>query len=216
MARRRRRFDHPGRVWLASVFALALLIWGPSAASAATGCADGTREALVDEATYPEIAGCEGVWEGRVSSPSANSLCSSGWHVCSPAQNLADAPLVKAISYAEATGFGGCFAFNAAHDFGLCLPCNPEDGDQNDLAGMGTECPDLYSSTDMSCLGNGRVDAQNGSDCGFVDDVTTGVICCRTANTPAPAMSPAGLLVALSIVLLAEFATQRRRRSRLG
>lgn len=69
------------------------------------GCADGTREGFVDQAAYPQIAGCAGAWDqpgitpdtvkptcanqGGNSGPKANGigcssadLCAAGWHVC--------------------------------------------------------------------------------------------------------------------------------------
>ncbi len=71
---------------------------------AVVGCADGTREWLVDLASYPRIAGCSGAWgvpglhntpppspicrgNGN-SNPSmqtdcdVSDLCAAGWHVC--------------------------------------------------------------------------------------------------------------------------------------
>lgn len=103
----------------------------------------------------------------------------------------------------------GCFAFNASHDYGLCQPCDANNSDQNDLAGMGTGCTDLYSVDDTSCLGSGRVDTQNGSECAFTDEVMTGVVCCQGAVS-APAMSPAPLLVTMLLLLLAGVAASRR------
>ncbi len=67
---------------------------------AAIGCADGQREAFVDRATYPRIAGCLASWPGAMSlragraskacgddapgggCASPADACAPGWHVC--------------------------------------------------------------------------------------------------------------------------------------
>lgn len=200
--------------WLASACLLVLGAFSASPASAASGCADGTREAFVNEATYPGIAGCGGTWEGQIGSAAADALCAPNWHVCAPPERAADAAQVGAITYAEATSFGGCFAFNAAHDYGLCRACDPQIGDQNDLAGVGTGCQDLYSVEDTSCLATGRVDAENGSQCGFVQGTTTGVVCCQgEVSRPVPTMSSAPMLI-MTLALLIAGVTASRRRSK--
>jgi hypothetical protein len=79
------------------------------------GCADGTREAFKDAATYPHIAGCDGGFSvpgvlhadtplcGRVAGNdsanpngtgcSAADLCAEGWHMCRhPAEVTAHSP----------------------------------------------------------------------------------------------------------------------------
>jgi hypothetical protein len=76
------------------------------------GCADGVREGLLDLATYPAIAACEGGWQvqGLLSNAahtpacargggnqgaqpdgegcSAADLCAAGWHVCESAAEV--------------------------------------------------------------------------------------------------------------------------------
>jgi hypothetical protein len=80
-----------------------------------TGCADRTREGLIDHRQWPRIAVCGGEWTGMISGPSAASLCAVGWHVCN-----GDDVRAQRITFAEATGFGGCFAFDSANDCGNC------------------------------------------------------------------------------------------------
>ena len=78
----------------------------------AVGCADKTREGFLDEAAYPQIAGCAGAWEKPGVTPdtvvptcgnqggnsgakadgmgcSSADLCSVGWHVCKGWQEVA-------------------------------------------------------------------------------------------------------------------------------
>ena len=81
------------------------------------GCADGTREWLVDLATYPRIAGCSGTWgvPGLHNPPPASpicpgngnsnpstrtdcdvsDLCAAGWHVCVDDADLKSSLLAK-------------------------------------------------------------------------------------------------------------------------
>lgn len=79
---------------------------------AENGCADGTREGFVDQAQWPQIAGCAGAWDqpgvtpdsvvatcnhqGGNSGPKADGsgcssadLCAPGWHVCKGWQDVA-------------------------------------------------------------------------------------------------------------------------------
>lgn len=78
----------------------------------ASGCADGEREAFVDEVIYPDIAGCAGGWDqpgiydvvppacareagDDGASPNGTGcnvedLCAEGFHVCAGAHDVAD------------------------------------------------------------------------------------------------------------------------------
>lgn len=78
------------------------------------GCADGSREALLDEATFPNVAACAGgFWVAGVGAPvslcdrqggddgplpdgmgcSIADLCAEGWHLCASRQEVAAAGL---------------------------------------------------------------------------------------------------------------------------
>src|SRR5690242_17595846 len=74
------------------------------------GCADGSREAFVDAATFPTLAGCAASWSGQIdlraartgascgdraggvaiSCVAASDACSAGWHVCGDAGDPLD------------------------------------------------------------------------------------------------------------------------------
>ncbi len=92
---------------LATVTAAASPAVAPS-----VGCADGTREGFVDQAAFPQIAGCSGAWDkpgitpdglaatcanqGGNSGPKASGsgcsavdLCAAGWHICKTWQDVA-------------------------------------------------------------------------------------------------------------------------------
>lgn len=159
----------------------------PRPADAAPGCADGTREGLSDAARYPDIAACGGRFEGAIFGPSARSLCAAGWRAC----RGDDAP-VGGLPLAEARAFGGCFAFDAAHDCFACYPTcegalgscrrccvtlNPTDPD---MAGMGAGCTGYDGGEPgTSCLASGRLDATtNDFGCRFREGLS-GVVCCR-------------------------------------
>ncbi|MCA9706420.1 MAG: hypothetical protein KDK70_11270 [Myxococcales bacterium] len=94
----------------------------------ASGCADGEREALVDEVMYPDIAACGGGWsipgvltgtplcnnQGGDDGPLPNGmgctiddLCAEGWHLCQSAMEVADAGIT---SCSELTWDGSFFA----------------------------------------------------------------------------------------------------------
>lgn len=73
---------------------------------AIVGCADGQREAFVDQGASPRVAGCIGEWEGTRSlrePPTGHACgddlgpcavpadaCAAGWHVCGASGQLAE------------------------------------------------------------------------------------------------------------------------------
>lgn len=157
------------------------------------GCADGSREGLVETSAYPDVAACAGSWSGRIDGASAAALCDLDWHVCSPADpdREADGVALATVSYDAAVAISGCFAYNAAHDNDTCVPCTglqPAD----DMGAVGANCSNgHYSPSGNSCLGSGRVDA----DCcgAYTSDHAcgqntvnphTGVVCCRDVAFP--------------------------------
>lgn len=147
------------------------------------GCADGSREGFVDADQFPDIAACAGVFSGHIGDTSANSLCATGWHVCSPPDVPHDAAIVSSVTFEQAKSFSGCFAFNAAHDFGKCIPCTGGWG-EDDMGGAGSDCKGTYNGGSSSCWGSGRIDAvccsdyQSGTACQH-KPYLTGVVCCR-------------------------------------
>ena len=128
---------------------------------------------------FPNVAVCAGVWDGHVSN--AIGLCEEGWHVCAPT----DADTLQTVGFADATGFPGCFAYDAAQDNNTCRPCNG-DATSDDMAGMGQDCG--YSAQGASsCIGSGRVDAvccsdyTSGTACQFKPELTSGTVCCLSS-----------------------------------
>lgn len=151
----------------------------------AAGCADTTREGFIETAAFPDIAACGGRWSGWIDEASPAALCATGWHVC----RGIDKPLGR-VTIAQATEFGGCFAFDAAHDCNACFPtcrgalgqckacCVPNVPGDPDMGGLGAGCLQ-YAAGAGSCLVDGRLDAtQNSTGCQWNERIT-GVVCCR-------------------------------------
>ncbi|MDP1829118.1 MAG: carboxypeptidase regulatory-like domain-containing protein [Archangium sp.] len=108
-------------------------------AATVAGCADGTREGFIDLESSPALAACAGSYAGALTDPGADLLCAPGWHVCRH-----DDPPARAVTFAEATGFPGCFAMRASTDDGDgCEPLDCSSPSRDDLAGMGAGCAQL-------------------------------------------------------------------------
>jgi len=145
-------------------------------ATAGGGCADGTREGLVNLTTFPDVAACEGTWSGWIDEPSASAVCASGWHVC----RGTDAAIGR-VTFQQATSFLGCFAFDTCRgSMGVCRTCCvPNTPTDPDMGGIGANCIQLPVGTGSSCLATGRVDSsQNSTGCQW-NAMITGVACCR-------------------------------------
>ncbi len=144
----------------------------------APGCADGTREGLLDPLAYPFIAACAGVWEGNVAN--ATPLCEQGWSVCRGTETS-----LKQLTYTEASSFPGCFPFDAAQDNYTChagcadaIAAGVDTAANIDMGAVGAGCRFQFA-TGKSCLAGGRIDASenSGSGCDYLSSYT-GVLCC--------------------------------------
>jgi hypothetical protein len=132
---------------------------------AVVGCADGQREAFVDLAASPKVAGCIGEWSGVTSlrAPASGAgcgddlgacgapadACAQGWHICGFNGSLSE---VSAIDPAkcEAAG-GGKFVAAISH-------CKTQNGCQYEDPRTGTyDCFDSGWCSEAVCCG---------SDCG--------------------------------------------------
>ncbi len=157
--------------------------------AALSGCADGTREGLVDLELNPALAACAGTWAGDLTAPGAEALCAAGWHLCRD-----DDTAPRAVSYSAATGFPGCFAMRASTDDGDgCEPLDCTVANRDDIAGMGGDCAQLSGvsrapstvTTVGGCLADkGIIDSQCCSVSvaappGCPQRGESGVLCCR-------------------------------------
>jgi hypothetical protein len=82
------------------------------------GCADGAREAFLDQGQYPDIAGCEATWPGTISmrAPATGiacgdtigacaapaDACAGGWHLCGVDGSISELRTLSAVQCADA------------------------------------------------------------------------------------------------------------------
>jgi hypothetical protein len=102
--------------------------------SSSRGCADGVREAFVDQA---QLAGCAGSWQnpgipGAVGDPlGASALCAVGWHICrNGAEATTKGPSDGCASVTDPMMFFATAQRSSGND--LC-----DDGGNDDVIGCG-------------------------------------------------------------------------------
>lgn len=141
------------------------------------GCADGTREWLLDQVSFPTIAGCAGGWStlgvhhpqpptplcpgsgnDNPTNPAGsdcdvNDLCAPGWHLCADPVDVGAQLGGKPCR--ELTGVSSSFFVTATHSLGATA-CAPT-GD-NDLFGCGS----VGLAPDSNC---GAIDRTSGDNC---------------------------------------------------
>jgi hypothetical protein len=146
---------------------------GTTGEASTVGCADGFREALLDEALHPDLAACAGgFWvpgvalatplcdrQGGDDGPlpdgmgcTIDDLCADGWHLCTSRQEVAAAGLASCNGQA----WGGQFFATGQSGEGANT-CN--DTGTNDVFGCGdigyvniSECAPLNRSTGNLCV----------------------------------------------------------------
>jgi hypothetical protein len=144
------------------------------------GCADGTREGLLNGEKYGHVAACAGEVSGAISGDKGQELCSAGWNVCTGKDAVA-----KEIMFADAIAFGGCFQYDAAShydpskDVGICdKVCDFGTDLQRTYAAVGKDCRKV-DPVGQGCLADEGIINSNGmASCQFGED-TTGVVCCK-------------------------------------
>ena len=110
-------------------------------------CADGTRDGIMDAATYPKIALCSGPWLGDVGSGQAQALCGKTFHVC----NGDDIAKTSALPKSQGMQ-SGCWAIDANNDIGKCGTCGDHPGAVK-LAGIGAQCGN--GGANQACMSSG-------------------------------------------------------------
>lgn len=146
---------------------------GTTGVVSTVGCADGFREALLDEALFPDIAACAGgFWvpgvalatplcdrQGGNDGPlpdgmgcTIDDLCAEGWHLCTSRQEVAAAGLADCNGQAWGSQF-----FATTQSGEGANTCN--DTGTNDVFGCGdvgysniTGCAPLNRSTGNLCV----------------------------------------------------------------
>ncbi|XP_071827408.1 uncharacterized protein [Apostichopus japonicus] len=144
------------------------------------GCMDGTVDGL---AHLKDVAACGGSWKGHVSKGKVH--CAPGWRVCSHVDWI----LLKAVSWFDATGINGCYAYDAAVNGGKCTSC-VEDSNQS-MGGIGRHCS-KRRRRQSSCIAEGRIDVYNPlregghPSCDYQEGLISGVLCCRIPQLNPP------------------------------
>ncbi|MFT3696358.1 MAG: hypothetical protein QM831_24675 [Kofleriaceae bacterium] len=172
-----------------------------------TGCADGTREAFVDTAKYPEIAGCSGTWSGQLDlrgtgtgAACGNSLgpcampadvCSPGWHVCGTTSNPSE--VSSRITAQQCLSEPGLWTLAMSHcytevgnancDYSL-FPCYADSVSCSEAACCGADCSQGNDCKDGIYPGVTRISGLNdmttAPNCGaFSSNTSDGLLCCR-------------------------------------
>ncbi|XP_033633460.1 uncharacterized protein LOC117295006 [Asterias rubens] len=145
--------------------------------NAPKACRDGSTEGL---SHLQDVAACAGSWKGHVRK--GKILCAPGWHVC----DHNDASLLKVVNWVDANEMNGCYAFNAANNYGTCSSCSGKKN-QNNMAGIGRHCSQRRKRQ-SSCLGEGRIDVFYGKQkygapsCSYQSGLVSGVVCCRLVS----------------------------------
>jgi hypothetical protein len=141
---------------------------------AVVGCADGQREAFIDAAAFPRIAGCLGAWDGLKSlrAPATRTacgddigacgapadICAAGWRVCGGSGRIADLTQVSADQCEKAGG--GRFSAAISH-------CETQSGCDYDKRATGDyECFKSGWCSESVCCG---------ADCGQFGSCRDGV-----------------------------------------
>jgi hypothetical protein len=171
---------------------------------AVVGCADGQREAFVDVATFPTIAGCIAEWtdKTRLRRPAsgvacgddahpcgtAADACAPGWHLCADSGRVADLTRVTPEQCEQAGG--GRFVAAISH-------CKTQQGCQYEPAQTASyACFESGWCSEPVCCGNdcgefgvcrdgvwpGKTHIPVGTDqgCGAISSSRArGVLCCK-------------------------------------
>ncbi|XP_033126450.1 neurogenic locus notch homolog protein 1-like isoform X2 [Anneissia japonica] len=151
------------------------------------GCHDKSVEGLNH---LPGIVACHGAWKGHVKH--GKVLCAQGWSVC----NHNDQKYLNLISWEDANSMNGCYAYNAANNFGRCRKCSGKNHEDN-MGGIGRHCSQRRPNK-SSCLAGGRIDVfyghkkRGGPSCSYKPGLVSGVLCCKIekAKEEKPTCSP--------------------------
>lgn len=203
--------------------ALATLLFITHSVSASC-CADGTREAFTNAVTYPDICGCAvnsfvdetttNSWAGfrALNSPKgtdgpSDSVCGTGFSVCSIAQFRANVPTAAECRAAGSGRFQAGFSHadlqvGDAMDSLTCTYLNAgvclASGYGSEPVCCGSDCLEVNACKDQIFTGQTEVGFDTwatGEGCGSVQAATAGgVLCCRdTATTTAAPTSTQAL-----------------------
>jgi hypothetical protein len=180
----------------------------------AVGCADGQREGFADLAKFPTIAGCLGVWDqattlrkGKTSKACGDDLevcaspadvCAEGWHVCARDGDYHDlSDRVDDQQCAEGAG-PGKFLAAISHvkkkkecapppDASTRYPCLKSGWGAEPVC-CGQDCK-FGNCRDAVWAKKTKISRGTEQGCGGVtSDRNGGVLCCKDADGPKPAL----------------------------
>jgi hypothetical protein len=168
------------------------------------GCADGQREAFVDAAAFPSIAGCLGSWQGTQSMRSPASgipcgddrgecavpgdLCAQGWRVCGATGSIADLTQVSGEQCEQAGGGRFSAAISHCETQNGCAYDTRPDGDYecfdrgwcSETVCCGADCGNFGACRDGVWQGLTHIAQGTDQGCGATSSRRAGgVLCCR-------------------------------------
>jgi hypothetical protein len=171
---------------------------------ALVGCADGQREAFVDTATFPAIAGCMGSWEGTESLRAEASgtacgddgatcnapsdVCAPGWHVCGASGAVSELRAITADECANAGGGRFSAAISHCEAQENCVydqtananyPCFAS-GWCSEPVCCGADCGEFGVCTDGVWPGGTHIPVGEDQGCAAMHaDRAGGILCCK-------------------------------------
>jgi hypothetical protein len=177
---------------------------GQPGAPEVVGCADGQREAFVDAAQFPTIAGCIAEWTGKTSLRAPKSgqacgddlgpcaapedACAAGWHMCGDSGAVADLLRVSPDQCEQAGG--GRFVAAISH-CKLQQGCNYEpaqtanyscfeSGWCSEPVCCGSDCGEFGTCRDGVWKGMTHIPVGTDQGCGAIGSSRArGVLCCK-------------------------------------
>ncbi len=177
---------------------------GEPGAPAVVGCADGQREAFVDQAAHPNVAGCIGEWTERASlrAPATGAacgddlggcgapadICAPGWHLCGYDGRIAEVAAIGASACEQAGGGRFVAAISHCESQDGCEVADPatgtyacfESGWCSEPVCCGSDCGEFGVCRDGVWPGQTHIPLGTDQGCGSIGSSRArGVLCCR-------------------------------------
>jgi hypothetical protein len=171
------------------------------------GCADGTREAFVDAAAFPRIAGCLAAWQGRQSLRAATTgapcgddiggcgapgdACAVGWHICGEDGDLADLRQITGEQCEHAGGGRFTAALSHCKAQSGCVYDNQPTANYDCFSGgwcsepvcCGSDCGALGICKSGVWVGKTHIPTGQDQSCASAaSHRAAGVLCCKSAR----------------------------------
>jgi hypothetical protein len=181
------------------------VLHGPAGAPAVVGCADGHREASIDQVHYPNIAGCQATWSGgaNLRTPATGAACGDelgvcaapadacapGWRLCGVTGDPGDLNARVSLYECELAG-PGTYLTAMSHCNGPSSSCSYADDPGETLACLptgwcgeppccGNNCRFLGGCSNGVWDRRTRIPASSSGCAAAVAPNPGGVLCCR-------------------------------------